>query len=274
MRQGQAPRSCDLWASLRAVNMGKSVAAAPADAVTCWPLPTPGGGSADTPGVRTSGDPASMMLLMMLLSPRRPWLGLALAAALACAAVPSRAQPAAAQTTDVAGVAFDNKLSLGGAPLLLNGAGVRYKFVVKVYAAGLYVAPKVTTTEAFLANTGPRRIHIVMLRDIDANELGKLFTKGMEQNASRDEFMKAIPGTIRLGELFAEKKHLKAGESFSVDWIPGSGTLILVNGKPSGEPIKGPEFFSALMKIWLGKSPADALLKDALLGQSREARAN
>ena len=215
-----------------------------------------------------------MLLMMMTTAARRPWLGLALAAALAFAAVPSRAQTAAAQTTDVAGVAFDNKLSVGGAALQLNGAGVRYKFVVKVYAAGLYVTPKVTTTEAFLANTGPRRIHIVMLRDIDANELGKLFTKGMEQNASRDEFMKAIPGTIRLGELFAEKKHLKAGESFSVDWIPGSGTTILVNGKAQGEPIKAPEFFDALMKIWLGKSPADALLKDALLGQAREARAN
>jgi hypothetical protein len=27
---------------------------------------------------------------------------------------------------------------------------------------------------------------IVMLREIDANELGKLFTKGMEQNAPRE----------------------------------------------------------------------------------------
>ena len=207
-----------------------------------------------------------MKLLMMLLSPRRPWLGLALAAALACAAVPSRAQSAAAQTTDVAGVDFDNKLSLGGAPLLLNGAGVRYKFVVKVYAAGLYLAARAATPEAVLAAAGPKRLHIVMLRDIDATELGKLFTKGVEQNASREEFIKAIPGTIRMGELFAEKKQLKAGESFAIDWMPGKGTAILVNGKASGEAIREPEFFASLMKIWLGKSPADRLLKDALLG--------
>ena len=62
---------------------------------------------------------------------------------------------------------------------------------------------------------------------------------------------------------------MKAGESFSVDWLPGTGTVILVNGKATGEPIKEPEFFSSLMKIWLGKSPADYLLKDALLGVSR-----
>jgi hypothetical protein len=181
---------------------------------------------------------------------------------------------AQAQTTEVGGVKYEQSAQMGGARIQLNGAGVRYKAIFKVYTAGLYLGGKAATPEAVLAAPGPKRMHIVMLRDIDANELGKLFTKGMEQNASRDEFMKAIPGTIRLGELFSEKKHLKAGESFSVDWIPGTGTVVLVNGKPSGEPIKAPEFFGALMKIWLGKSPADALLKDALLGQSREARAN
>ncbi len=31
---------------------------------------------------------------------------------------------------------------------------------------------------------------------------------------------------------------------------------------------KEPEFFNALLGIWLGKSPADAQLKDALLGQA------
>jgi hypothetical protein len=45
------------------------------------------------------------------------------------------------------------------------------------------------------------------------------------------------------------------------------GTVIMINGKPSVEPIKEPEFFSALVKIWLGQSPADSMLKDALLGK-------
>jgi hypothetical protein len=43
-----------------------------------------------------------------------------------------------------------------------------------------------------------------------------------------------------------------------------------LNGKVQGAPIKEPEFFGALMRIWLGKSPADDQLKDALLGISRE----
>jgi hypothetical protein len=177
-----------------------------------------------------------------------------------------------AQTTEVAGVKFDNSLQFGSSRLVLNGAGIRYKAIFKVYAAGLYLGSKVSTPEAVLAAPGPKRILIVMLRDIDANELGKGFTRGMQDNAPKEEFSRTISGTLRMSDLFFQKKKLSAGEYFSVDWTPGVGTSVLVNGKPTGEPIKEPEFFSALVKIWLGNSPADAQLKEALLGKAPAAR--
>lgn len=173
----------------------------------------------------------------------------------------------AADVTEVGGVKYDNTVTLGNAKLQLNGAGVRYKFV-KVYTAGLYLTGKAASPDAVLAAAGPRRMHIVMLREINADELGRLFTKGMEQNASREEFSKVIPGVIKMGEIFAARRKLANGDYFSIDYVPGVGSTIVVNGKPASEPIKEPEFFNALMKIWLGKSPADAQLKDALLGKS------
>ncbi|HEX3142273.1 MAG TPA: chalcone isomerase family protein [Rhizobacter sp.] len=172
-----------------------------------------------------------------------------------------------ADTTEVVGVKYENNLQVANTPLVLNGVGVRYKAIFKVYTAGLYMTKKANTTEAVLATPGPKRIHIVMLRDINASELGKLFTRGMEDNAPKEEFSKSVSGTLKMSELFFQKKKLSAGESFSVDWTPGVGTVILINGKPSIEPIKEPEFFSALVKIWLGQSPADSMLKDAMLGK-------
>lgn len=173
-----------------------------------------------------------------------------------------------AQTTEVDKIKYDNSVQVGGSKLQLNGAGIRYKAIFKVYTAGLYLATKANTPEAVLAAPGPKRIHIVMLRDIDGNELGKLFTRGMQDNAPREEFSKSIAGTLRMADIFSAKKKLLAGEYFSVDWVPGVGTSVLVDGKPQGEPIKEPEFFSALMKIWLGNSPADSRLKEALLGKA------
>jgi Chalcone isomerase-like len=173
-----------------------------------------------------------------------------------------------AQTTDVAGVKFPNSVQIGSSKLQLNGAGIRHKVVFKVYAAGLYLTEKASTPEAVLATPGPRRLQIVMLRDIDGNELGKLFTKGMEDNAPREEFSKSIAGILRMSDIFSTRKKLLAGESFALEWLPGTGTVISVNGKPEGAPVREPEFFSVLMKIWLGKSPADAQLKEALLGKA------
>lgn len=168
---------------------------------------------------------------------------------------------------DVSGVKYPPTAQLGGATLQLNGAGLRSRFFVKVYTAGLYIGTKAATPEAVLAATGPRRMHVVMLREIDANELGKLFTRGMQDNAPKGEFSKFIPGTLRLADIFSSYKRLKAGDVFFVDYVPGVGTTVVVNGKDAGEPIKEPEFFNALMRIWLGNKPADEGLKGALLGR-------
>jgi hypothetical protein len=69
-----------------------------------------------------------------------------------------------------------------------------------------------------------------------------------------------------MGQIFFDHKKLLTGENFTIDWVPGSGSVITVKGKVQGEPFKEPEFFKALMSIWLGPVPADHILKDALLG--------
>jgi Chalcone isomerase-like len=186
-----------------------------------------------------------------------------LAASLAVATTAAFAQ------AEVAGVKYPAAAAVNGQPLTLNGAGIRYKLIIKVYAAALYLPAKASTPDAVYGGAGAKRMHVVMLRDIDANELGKLFTDGMQKNATREEFGKSIPGTLQLAEIFAAKKKLFAGDTFFIDYTPGSGTVVSINGKPAGEPIKEPVFFTALMKIWLGSSPADWQLKEALLGQSK-----
>ena len=175
--------------------------------------------------------------------------------------------PAWGDTVEVANVKYETAVDVAGQKLQLNGAGVRYKFVVKVYTAGLYLPQKAGTTAEVLAMPGPKRIHIAMLRDIDGNELGKLFTKGIEANVTREEFSKAINGVLKLSEIFASRKQLNSGDHFSVDYVPGLGSTVVLNGKPLGETIKEPEFFSALLRIWLGDKPVDSSLKPALLGE-------
>ena len=172
-----------------------------------------------------------------------------------------------AAPVEVGGVKIEDALDLQGSKLQLNGSGVRYKAIFKVYAAGLYVGKKVSTPEELFAAPGPKRMSITLLREIDSSELGKAFTKGFEENSPKGEMSKLIPGLIKMGQIFSDQKKMMAGENFTIDWIPGTGTIITVKGKAQGEPFKEPEFYAALMRIWLGPSPADFKLKDALLGK-------
>jgi hypothetical protein len=173
-----------------------------------------------------------------------------------------------ATVVDMAGVKFDDTIDQRGSKLVLNGAGIRYKAIFKVYSAGLYLSKKTNSSEEALSMAGPKRISITMLRDIDSNELGKLFTRGVEDNAPKTEMSKLIPGLIRMGQVFSDQKKLVAGDGFTFEWVPGTGGVLSVKGKVQGEPFKEPEFYIALLRIWLGPVPADYKLKDALLGKA------
>jgi Chalcone isomerase-like len=176
-------------------------------------------------------------------------------------------QGAFAAVVDVAGVKFEDTIDQAGTKLVLNGAGVRYKAVFKVYSAGLYLTKKTSSPEEALNMSGPKRISITMLRDIDSNELGKLFTRGVEDNSPKNDMSKLIPGLLRMSQIFSDQKKLMTGDSFTFEWVPGTGGLLTVKGKPQGEPFKEPEFFTALLRIWLGPVPADYKLKEALLSK-------
>jgi hypothetical protein len=177
------------------------------------------------------------------------------------------ALPVLAQPVTVSGVKYEDNLDMKGQKLTLNGAGIRYRGPFKVYTAGLYMSKKAGTPEDALAVPGAKRLSITMLRDIDSGELGKLFTRGVEDNMEKAAFSKLIPGLMRMSQLFSDIKKLNAGDNFTIDWVPGTGTVISVKGVPQGEPFKEPEFFNALLRIWLGPAPADWKLKDALLGK-------
>lgn len=191
---------------------------------------------------------------------------LLLAAALASFATHAQERPT--EPVKLHGVNYAPSLQSQGRTLELNGAGTRYKAVFKVYTAGLYLEKPARSLQEIAALPGPKRISVTMLRDIDSAELGKLFSRGMEDNMERAAFSKLIPGVMRMSEIFTQHKKLLAGENFMVDWLPGQGAIVTVKGQPQGEAFKEPEFFNALLGIWLGPKPADQQLKKALLGEA------
>ena len=117
----------------------------------------------------------------------KAWKNIVTGAALALAI----ALPAAA-AIDVNGVKFEDTNKVGGKDLKLNGAGMRTKLVIKVYAAGLYLPEKSKNVADILKMEGPRRMTLVMARDISSQDLAKAFMDGINENLDKTEQAKFV----------------------------------------------------------------------------------
>ena len=175
----------------------------------------------------------------------------------------------ASAAVDVAGVKYDDPLKVQGKDLVLNGAGVRTKFIVKVYTAGLYLQNKESTVEGILKAEGPRRMRLVMLRDVSSDDFGSSFMAALNTNVSKDDKSKIVMQISKYGEMFALLDGLKKGDVLDSDWIPGSGTQSYLNGKKIGELIPDLLFYNSVLRIWLGESPVDSSLKTKLLAPKK-----
>jgi hypothetical protein len=172
---------------------------------------------------------------------------------------------ALAAPMEINGVKVEDSAMVGGTKLQLNGAGTRYKGPFKVYVGELYASKKVSSLDELAAAPGPKRLTMTFLREIEAGPFGKLMTRGVEDNVPKHEMSRLVPGLIRMSDIFSANKVLVPGDVITLDWIPGTGMVVTVKGKVQGDPFKEPEFFKAIMSIWLGPVPADFKLKDALL---------
>lgn len=183
-----------------------------------------------------------------------------------CAAPPAHANPVPSQT-NVGGVAFESEIVVRGTKLQLNGAAVRSRAFFKIWAGGLYLPRKANTLNEVLTQPGIKRWHVVLLRDVEGNEMGKQFTTVIGKTASKNEFLALIPTIARMGEIFSQKKRLSAGESFTLEWLPNEEINLYFNNKlATAEPFTDKVLFTVLMRMYLGDSPLDASLKAKLLG--------
>ena len=183
-------------------------------------------------------------------------------------------QPSIAMASDleIAGVRIPAGQKIAGSELVLNGAGIRFKGPLRVYVAALYVAHTSATAEEIHAEPGAKRMVLTMLREVDSAQLGRMFIDGIQKNqrgSDRGKILQALP---RMGQIFAETKKLQPGDRLTLDWIPGAGLQFALNNVLLGDPFGSQDFYSALMNIWIGPSPADWRLKDALLGRPEDGK--
>ncbi|WP_295956073.1 chalcone isomerase family protein [Rhodoferax sp.] len=192
-----------------------------------------------------------------LFCPKLPAI-LAVALAASLLTLPTQAAPA---------TPFAAEAQVQGTPLVLNGAGTRFRAVFKVYDMALYTPHRVNTPEELLALPGPKLLSFTALRDLPGTDLGLAFIKGLSANSPKELALKHTVSSNRLIEIFSGRSKLSPGDTFAMQFIPGQGTLFFIGGQPQGSPVGDAEFFAMVLNIWVGSNPADYGLKAALLGQ-------
>jgi len=162
---------------------------------------------------------------------------------------------------DIAGVNVPPTVVIQQKTLSLNGAGIRKRFLFKVYVGSLYTERKVTTPAQLLADPGDKLVRMnFVYKKVDKGDIVKAFAEGLENNS---------PAVARSAEAKAFLSWFTAdfvaGDTVDIS-LSADGTVAAShNGKTLGT-VRSPALVQGVLLIWFGEKPADGDLKKGMLG--------
>ena len=172
--------------------------------------------------------------------------------------------PSGAMSLEIAGKTLPDEFKAGQETLILNGAGLRTKYFMNIYAAGLYVKTKSTDPEQLINADDPMALKIIVI--------SSLLTKDHLVTALLKGYKKFTGGNLaplqeRIDQFIeAHTGEIKPDDVYEYIYIPEQGISMYKNGT-FAITIKGLDYKKATFGIWLGKKPVLENLKKGLLGK-------
>lgn len=180
---------------------------------------------------------------------------------LAATLVAAAATSAGAAT--LAGVTLEDKVTVNNQQLVLNGMGLRKKFVVKVYVAGLYLATKQNNAATIITTDAPRRMVMHFLYSVTKNQMAEAWGEGLEDNTPNAS--PEVKTAFKTLESWMED--VPKGNRIVMTYVPGVGTTVEINGKSKGT-LGGKATADAILNTWIGPKPGPGGdFKKGVLGQ-------
>ena len=164
---------------------------------------------------------------------------------------------------DIGGISMPETLEVNQQKLVLNGAGIRSKFVFDLYVAGLYLNDKQNDASVIIKadDVMALRLHIISSK-VTSKKMAKATRKGFGKatNGKVDTISTEINQFL---EAFSDV--IIEGDVFEFVYQPDRGVAVVKNGHQQAV-ISSLEFKQALFGIWLSDKPVKASLKKKLLG--------
>ncbi len=164
---------------------------------------------------------------------------------------------------DVAGVNIPADVEVAGEKLQLNGHGIRKKFVfVKVYVGSLFTSAKAASATEVIALPGNKLIRMDFLyKEVEKKKIVDAFAEGFQKNSPQ---LVATPEARAFLALF--KNDFVAGDQVDLILTADGKVSATHNGKDLGS-VASQELVQGVLLIYLGEQPADADMKEGMLGK-------
>ncbi|MBI4619385.1 MAG: chalcone isomerase family protein [Desulfobacterales bacterium] len=164
---------------------------------------------------------------------------------------------------EIDGINMPDSLMTGKTNLILNGAGVRTKLLIKLYISGLYLMQKNHDPKKIIEADEPMaiRLHII----------SSLITGKKMGESTKEGFSRATHGNIEPIKpeiekfILVFKDRINENDIYDLIYEPSRGVEVYKNHKKHSL-INGLPFKKALFGIWLCDNPAQKSLKREMLG--------
>lgn len=166
---------------------------------------------------------------------------------------------------EVEGHEIPESAVVDGQVLLLNGAAVRKFTIFKVEVAALYLKAQRNTLEGVVADRGPKRLRLVMLRETPVNLMVRKFMSDFESFSTPAEWKAMTQERAVLESMFVSTGGINKGDVIAVDWVPGKGLCVSHNDKPLPGVVANETAYQIILRIFLAPE-AQANARDRLLG--------
>ena len=159
------------------------------------------------------------------------------------------------------GITLPDQIELQGTTLYLNGLGLREKYWIDIYVAGLYIQNPTSKAREIITSDSPKRLQ---LQFIYSNVPKDRMLETLKENLLRNPDIS--PDTLKkIDSAAIWMEDFTTGDEIIFDYIPKTGTIFTINGERKGV-IEGKDFMEAIFGIYVGSHPASEQLKQGLLG--------
>jgi hypothetical protein len=159
---------------------------------------------------------------------------------------------------------FAPEISVDGLTIPLRGTGrLVWMKLVTVYDAALYLPGDAVGKDAL--RDVPKRLELRYHISIKGEKFGESAEPFLKKNVRAGELAGLRPRIEQLNRLYRD---VKEGDRYALDYAPGKGTTLSLNGSPLGT-IEGADFAAAYYAIWLGAKPISDTMRDELIGEAK-----